>query len=268
MAGHTRLEHKMRQIRQYKKVYNFVLILDKKSMSLDLKNKIVLITGSSDGLGKNLAISLSKLGCKLILHGRSEEKVKGVLNMLEGDGHSYIICDFNKPEDIKERFSSIGELDILVNNTGVWDERDTIEIEPEKIIEMVNVNTTSYLLVSRILLPVLFKSEFAQILNTISVVGYEIPSGFYHTTYTATKYALQGYTEGMAKEFENKNLRVMGYYPGGMNTKLFDKAGHDYTDHEPWMFDVMESVEAMIFMLTRNKKINIKRMDLINQLEE
>jgi short-subunit dehydrogenase len=46
----------------------------------------------------------------------------------------------------------------------------------------------------------------AQILNVVSVAGYEIPVGFYHTTYTATKYALQGYTEGMAKEFENRNL--------------------------------------------------------------
>lgn len=237
-------------------------------MSLDLKNKIVLITGSSDGLGMNLAISLSKLGCKIILHGENEEKVKAVLNMLQGEGHSCIICNFNKPEDIKEKFSSIGELDILVNNTGVWDERDTIEIESEKIIEMINVNTTSYLLVSRILLPILLKSEYAQILNTVSVAGYEIPSGFFHTTYTATKYALQGYTEGMAKEFENKNLRVMGYYPGGMNTKLFKKAGLDYKDHEPWMFDVMESVEAMIFMLTRNKKICIKRLDLVNHLSE
>jgi short-subunit dehydrogenase len=59
----------------------------------------------------------------------------------------------------------------------------------------------------------------------------------------------------------------MGYYPGGMETKLFKKAGNDYKEHEPWMFDPQESVEAIIFMLTRNKKINVKRMDLINQLE-
>ncbi len=237
-------------------------------MSLDLKNKIVLVTGSSDGLGKSLAIRLSKLGCKVILHGRNEEKIKGVLNILEGEGHSYIICDFNKPGEIEKKFSTIEDLDILVNNTGVWDKRDTINIEPEKIIEMVNVNTTSYLLVSRILLPVLLRSDYAQILNTVSVAGYELPEGFAHTTYTATKYALQGYSEALQKEFKGKNLRVMGYYPGGMNTKLFNKAGDDCTDHEPWMFDVMESVEAMIFMLTRSKKICIKRMDLVNHLEE
>ncbi len=237
-------------------------------MALDLKDKKVLITGSSDGLGKALAIELSKLGAKIIIHGRNEEKVDKVLSELEGDGHSKIICDFNNPKDIDERFSSIKELDILVNNTGVWNEGDTLDISTDKIREMVSVNTTSYLLVSKILLPVLLKSEFAQILNTISVAGIELPIGYYHTTYTATKYALQGYTEGMAKEFENRNLRVMGYYPGAMNTNIFKSAGQDYTDHEPWMFDVSESVEAMIFMLTRNKKINIKRMDLINHLQE
>jgi len=237
-------------------------------MSLDFKGKKILITGSSDGLGKALAIELSKLGAKIIVHGRNEEKVEKVLNELQGDGHSKIICDFNNTEDIDEKFSSIKELDILINNTGVWSEGDTLDISTDKIREMMNVNTASYLLVSRILLPVLLKSEYAQILNVVSVAGYEIPAGFYHTTYTATKYALQGYTEGMAKEFENKNLRVMGYYPGGMNTEIFKKAGFEYKVNEPWMFDVSESVEAIVFMLTRNKKISIKRMDLINHLQQ
>lgn len=77
---------------------------------------------------------------------------------------------------------------------------------------------------------------------------------------------MQGFSEATAKEFEGKNLRVMGYYPGGMGTKLFFKAGESYKDNEPWMFDPEESVEAIIFMLTRNEKVNIKRLDLINQL--
>lgn len=173
----------------------------------------------------------------------------------------------NDTQLIAERFGSIKELDILVNNTGVWSEGDTIDIAPEKIVELVTVNTTSYLMVTRLLLPVLLKSQYAQILNTISIAGIEIPAGYFHTNYTATKFALQGYTEGLAKEFFNKNLRVMGFYPGGMNTNIFKSAGCDYTDNEPWMFDVMESVEAMIFMLTRNENICIKRMDLIQQLE-
>lgn len=238
-----------------------------KRMSLDLKNKKILITGSTDGLGKKLAIGLSKLGAKMIIHGKCEEKALQVLEELDGNDHEILICDFNKPNEIEKSFSRIKELDILINNAGLWNEEDTLDIKPERILEMINVNTTSYLLVTRVLLPILLKSEFAQILNVISVAGYEIPTGYFHTTYTATKYALQGYSEAMAKEFDNRNLRVMGYYPGGMNTELFVKAGLDYKKNEPWMFDTMESVEAIIFMLTRNKKVSVKRMDFINHLQ-
>lgn len=158
-------------------------------------------------------------------------------------------------------------MDILINNAGIWEEGDTLDITPERIIELTHVNLLAPLLISRTLLPVLLKAEFGQIFNTVSIAGVEIPAGYYHTVYSAVKIGLQGFTEAMAKEFFNKNLRVMGYYPGGMETKFFEKAGMDYKPHEPWMFDTQESVEAIIFMLTRNPKVSVKRMDLINQLE-
>ena len=63
-------------------------------------------------------------------------------------------------------------------------------------------------------------------------------------------------------------MRVMWFYPGGMESPLFKKAGNEYQDHEPWMFDPQESVDAIMFMLSRNKKVNVKRMDLINHLQE
>ena len=122
------------------------------------------------------------------------------------------------------------------------------------------------MLITRALLPAMLKSPYSQILNTSSIAGVTLPEGYYHTIYTATKWGLQAFTEAMAKEYEGKNLRIMGYYPGGMNTKLFVKGGINYKENEPWMFDPQESVEAIIFMLTRNPKVSLKRMDLINHL--
>lgn len=239
---------------------------------MDLKNKTVLITGSTDGLGKLLSINFANIGCNLIIHGRNSTK----LDSLEAEIHTAnkdihvtkIVSDFNKPEAIANEFEIIKSLDILINNAGVWAEGNTVDVTPEKIIELTNVNLLSYLLVTRTLLPVLQKSDFAQILNVSSVAGVEIPQGYFHTIYSATKFGVQAFSEALAKEFGNSNLRVMGYYPGGMITKLFKKAGIDYKDVEPWMFDPQESVDAMIFMLTRNKKINVKRLDLINHIEE
>ncbi len=239
-------------------------------MSYDLKNKTILVTGSTDGLGKLLALELASQGANVIIHGRSSDKTEPVLNELlainNSGSYKSLVCDLNKPETVTSAFANIKQLDILVNNAGVWQEGNTVEADAKKIIEVANVNLTAPMLITRALLPVLLKSPYSQILNTSSIAGVTLPEGYYHTIYTATKWGLQAFTEAMAKEYEGKNLRIMGYYPGGMNTKLFVKSGINYKENEPWMFDPQESVEAIIFMLTRNPKVSLKRMDLINHL--
>lgn len=241
-------------------------------MSFDLKGKTALVTGSTDGLGRLLALELARQGANVIVHGRSQERIDPILaeiNSLNTQAtHTSIVCDFNNPESIYPTFSALKNLDILINDAGVWLEGDTVNATPEKIIEVLHVNLLAPLLVARAVLPLLQKSAFGQILNISSVAGVEIPSGYFHTIYSASKFGIQAFSEAMAKEFDNQNIRVMGYYPGGMETKLFKKAGNDYKTHEPWMFDPQQSVEAMIFMLTRDPKINVKRMDLINHLQK
>lgn len=241
-------------------------------MSYDLKNKTILVTGSTDGLGKLLALELARIGANVIVHGRSSAKTDPIVKELQAINQAGVFgavdCDLNKPETITAAFAEIKQLDILVNNAGVWQEGNTIEANPAKIIEVANVNLTAPMLITRALLPILLNSPYSQILNTSSIAGVTLPEGYYHTIYTATKWGLQAFTEAMAKEYDGKNLRVMGYYPGGMNTKLFVKGGINYKENESWMFDPQESVEAIIFMLTRNSKISLKRMDLINHLEQ
>jgi len=238
---------------------------------MDLRGKKVLVTGSTDGLGKLLTLNLAEHGASVIVHGRNQTKANAIIEELTKrfpNNHSSIICDFNKPESVTKVFNDIEKLDILINNAGLWAEGNTSDISPERIIELTNVNLLSYLLVTRVLLPTLKKSDFGQILNVSSIAGVEIPQNYSHTIYSATKFGVQAFSESLAKEFENTNLRVMGYYPGGMETDLFKKAGVNYKRSEPWMFDPQESVDAIIFMLTRNKKVNVKRMDLINHIQK
>jgi short-subunit dehydrogenase len=230
---------------------------------MEITNKTILITGSTDGLGKDLAETFVKMQANVIVHGRDEEKVQKVVN--EIGAVKGIVCDFNKPDTVASAFSQITNLDILVNNTGVWSEGVTTEVTPDRIIELGNVNLTSHMVITRTLLPVLQSSEFGQVLNVVSVAGIEIPFDYYHTIYSAVKFGMQGFSEALAKEYFNKNIRVMGFYPGGMETALFKKAGLDYQKHEPWMFELKEAREAILFMLTRSTKVNVKRLDLINQ---
>lgn len=241
-------------------------------MGISLKDKKVLVTGSTDGLGKHLAKELAKLSANVVLHGRDKQKVESVLNELKDVNpngiYESVVCDFNKPETIDNCFGAIKDLDVLVNNAGVWYEGSTEEMGIERVTQMVNVNLLATLLVTQVLLPVVKKSEFGQILNVSSIAGVEIPVGYFHSVYSATKFGMQAFTEALAKEYSNTNVRIVGYYPGGMTTDLFVKAGQKEDVNQPWMFDTMESVEAMIFMLTRNPKVTIKRMDLINHIFE
>ncbi|MBI5356746.1 SDR family NAD(P)-dependent oxidoreductase [Candidatus Collierbacteria bacterium] len=241
-------------------------------MSFSLVGKKALVTGSTDGLGRKIALELAKQKADVIVHGRDVKKADSVVKELIGiypDGKfESIVCDLNKSGSIEPVFSGVKNLDILINNAGIWQEGKTLDVKAERIIEIVNVNLSAPLLIARTLLPVLQKSQFGQILNVVSVAGIEIPSGYFHTIYSATKFGLQAFSEALEKEYDNKQLRIMGYYPGGMETNLFKKAGNDYKAHEPWMFDPQESVEAIIFMLTRDPKLNVKRMDLINHLQK
>lgn len=235
---------------------------------IDLKDQHILITGATDGLGLSIAKELSTYNPHLIIHGRTQEKVeqtKKDLNELGAKNSDVLVCDLTKTEEIAATFAEIDTLDILINNAGVWLEGNTIDASPEKIIELTQVNMLAPLLITKTLLPKLLHASFGQILNVVSIAGVEIPSGYFHTIYTATKYAMQGFSEGMSKEFAFRNLRVMGYYPGGMKTNIFKKAGNTYKNDEPWMFDPKESAEAIAFMLTRSPDVNIKRMDLIKQ---
>lgn len=240
-------------------------------MALSLFGKRILITGSTDGLGKATALALAKLGAHVIVHGKDEAKLIAVVKAIQtipNASVSSILCDLTNEEQILEQFSSIRTVDILINNAGTWYMGDTSAMPFEKVIALTKINTLAPLLITRILLPTLLQSPFSQIVNIVSKDGMSIPTGYYDTVYVATKYAMQGFTEALAKEYYNKHLRVIGYYPGGMETNIFKKAGDKLKKHEPWMFDPQVSVEAIIFMLTRDEKVNIKRMDLINQLED
>lgn len=240
-------------------------------MSFSLQNKRVLITGATDGLGLAIARELIRHNAHLIIHGRTQEKTEKTadeLKKLGAEDVETIVCDLADTQSVEPTFTKLQHLDVLINNAGVWTQGNTIDTPLEKISELTKVNMLAPVLLTRLLLPILLKSEFGQILNVVSKDGVDIPNGYFDTTYVATKYAIRGFTEGLVKEFYNRNLRVMGYYPGGMETNIFKKAGDTVKQHEPWMFDPSESAEAIAFMLTRNKKVNLKRMDLINQLEQ
>src|SRR5581483_8095422 len=103
-------------------------------MSIDLKNKHILITGSTDGLGKATAVSLAKLGAQIILHGKEKEKLETTVREVQKVSQhpvASVLCNLTDEKEILKQFSLIKKLDILINNAGIWYTGSTAAMPPE-----------------------------------------------------------------------------------------------------------------------------------------
>ena len=83
-----------------------------------LEGKTILVTGASSGIGRETAIACSKMGAKVVLTARNEERLKETLSMLEGEGHQYVVADLGKKEEIDRLVEQMPVIDGLVNNAG------------------------------------------------------------------------------------------------------------------------------------------------------
>lgn len=224
---------------------------------MDLKSKVVLVTGASDGLGRSLAIKLAKNGAKIALVARSEDKLKQIKEKI-GNQADYFVCDISKPNQIKTTITKIQKkfksIDVLVNCAGIWLEGATDQADPKKIQAMFNTNTLGPIYLTGAVLPFLKTRPEATIFNVISDSGLD-PSPDWGI-YVASKFAMRGFTDSLKLELKNTNIKVMNLYPGGMNTELFVKAGNKHFN-EPWMMDKEDVADIIIFMLTRPKDVVI-----------
>lgn len=219
---------------------------------MDISNKVVVITGASKGLGRELAIQLARENVKLALIARSEKELKE----LKTENSDYFVCDVTNESQVLDTFKKIhdkfGQIDILVNNAGVWHEgklEDHSEKVSKKLFDVIVLGTISC---TKAALPFMKAQKSGQILNVISVGGLETPGSYgQYSVYTAAKFAVTGFTKSMVEELKGSGIKVLGFYPAGMNTELFRSAGFEYSDNEDWMMDKKDIAEIIVFILKR-----------------
>jgi len=221
--------------------------------------KKVLITGASDGIGRSIAIRLANDDYSLVLCGRDEDKLRQVASECS-DNVQMLVFDINDQEARKTAIDSVDDIDILINNAGVWHKVGDLEtLTDEKVAEVINTNLTSQILLTKQLLPSMKDREGSAILNVISKSGITAQAG--QTVYTASKYGMRGFTDVLRTDTKDSALKVAAVYQSGTNTKMFEKAGEDFpveTFTEP-----DDLAEVISFMLSRPKKlwINEVRVD-------
>lgn len=195
-------------------------------------SKVAVITGASDGIGKEIANELARSGYELALVARNEERLRYTEAEAQKNGAEkvqYYLCDVANITAVEETVARIhadfGRIDILINNAGLWIEGKLEDNDPQQIHDILDVNTNGIILVAREVLPIMKAQGSGLIINTISQAGMYAKAE--RSVYTASKWAITGFTKALQNEVGVDGVRVTGIYPGVTKTDLFKKSGNE-----------------------------------------
>jgi len=201
---------------------------------VELKDKIVVITGSSSGIGRTTAIRFAKEGAKVVINYNvnqqgGEETLKEIQKHSEG---LLVQADVSKPEDIKRLFEEVekkfGTIHILINNAAIPNDKvPYLEASYEDIVELVHTDLIGTMLCSQIAVKYMQKQGFGKILNTSSIRGAE--HGGRSVVYAASKSGINSFSKTLAK-MVSPTIQVNAVAPGFVKTRNYDKMTKEQTD--------------------------------------
>jgi NAD(P)-dependent dehydrogenase (short-subunit alcohol dehydrogenase family) len=198
-----------------------------------LEGKVALITGASQGLGRALVLAYAKEGARVVINARSEESIRPVAEEIESSGAEVLAlaADVSKSADVErlvdETVERFGRIDVLVNNAGVLGPRvEILEYPEEEWRRVIEVNLTGPFLVSKAV--VVHMPEGGSIVNVVSGVSVEGRAKW--GAYSVSKFGVEGLTQILASELEERGIRVNAVDPGGMRTGMRAAA---YPEEDP-----------------------------------
>jgi len=185
--------------------------------------KVIVITGGSDGFGKAVAQNLRNDFTVVIL-GREKNKTEKVAREI---GVDFVVADITDPRQVKQAIESVvskyAQIDVLVNNAGVWIQGLLEENDDARIRDTLDVNVYGTILVTKYAVPFMKSQRTGKIIKVISQAGLNKKAE--RSVYNASKWALTGFTKSLQLELGIHGISVCGFYPGAMKTSFFSKAG-------------------------------------------
>ena len=196
-----------------------------------LEGKTILVTGASSGIGKATAIECSKIGAKVVVTGRNEERLNETFKSLEGDGHIQILADLSNEEDIERLVNEIPVLNGCVNNAG-YNIMSVIQfIKKDNLDHIMNVNLTAPIMLTHLLVKSKKIAKDSSIVFTSSISA-RGRNSVGNSMYSATKGGLSSFMKNAALELAAKRIRCNAVLPGMVETPL--KEGKSNITEEQW----------------------------------
>lgn len=237
-----------------------------------LKNKTVLITGASSGIGAATARAFAEAGSKLILSARREDKLAQLKSELENNFNSEVdiyALDVQDLSSVKDFYKKVSEktedIDILVNNAGLASGTEKLqEANIEDWEAMIDTNVKGLLYISRLFVPWMIKRKSGHVFNIGSIAGREAyPGG---SVYCATKHAVRAISRALKMDVLDSNIRVTNIEPGAVETEFSvirfkgdkDKADKVYEGMSPLTAE--DIADCIIFSAKAPAHVNISEM--------
>jgi len=202
---------------------------------MDLKNKVVVITGSSSGIGRTTALRFAKEGAKVVLnYNVNKEGGEETLQRIKDLGAEVLLvqADVSKPEEVRRLFNEVeqkfGTVDVLINNAAIPNDKvPYLEASYKDMLELVNLDLIAPMVCSQYAIKFMQKQGYGKILNTSSIRGAE--HGGRSVVYAASKSGINSFTKTLAKMVA-PNIQVNAVAPGFVKTRNYDKMTQEQLD--------------------------------------
>lgn len=199
-------------------------------MENNIKDKVVIITGGSSGLGEATARHLASKGAKVVIAARRKEKLENIAADIRKNGGtvSVVQTDVTKREEVKQLIATTkkeyGKIDVLINNAGLMAIAPISEDKVEEWDKMIDINIKGVLYGISAALPVFQEQGHGHFINLSSVAGLKVfsPGG---TVYSGTKFAVRAISEGLRHEVGGK-IRTTSIEPGAIDSELKHGSSH------------------------------------------
>ena len=195
---------------------------------MNLKNKKVIITGATGGIGNSLVKKFVEEGALVLATGTKEEKLQNLKDKLSNiQVEKFNLEDHSKVESfIDSAMQKLGGLDILVNNAGINMDSLTIRLSEENWKKVIDINLTSTFLMCKSAIKKMIKNKAGKIINITSIVGHT--GNFGQTNYSASKAGIVAFSKSLALEYAKKNININCVSPGFIKTEMTDKIPEEY----------------------------------------
>ena len=227
---------------------------------MDLKDKVVIVTGAGRGIGRSIAVNLAQNGCRVVLVARTEKQLLAVEEEIKGEGGQAmsIAADISQKKAIDQVINStlnqFGTLDVLINNAAVLYATPFLDVTEEEWDQVMNTNLKAPFLLSQAALNVMKERAQGYIINISSTAALQVPAAL--TTYGTSKVGLNGLSQALYETAKEYGVKVSVIYPGMTDTEML-RSFNPPVDPDRWMLPV-DIVGCILFLLQQSDRVVVR----------